>query len=190
MDILDFMKSRRSVLAREMTGPPVSADDIVEIVTIAARVPDHGKLAPWRFVHLDAPACQALADKVTDISLRDGKDHHAATEEGRRFLRAPTILCVVSSPKPHPKIPAWEQHLSAGAVCYGALIAAQAKGYAAQWLTGWVAYDAEITSMLGLGADEKIAGFINLGYSISIPDDRPRPAVENILSTGLPSPSE
>ncbi len=190
MDPVNFMKRRRSVLAREMSGPAVAADELNEIVAIASRVPDHGKLAPWRFVHLDVDACTALADVARAISLRDGKDEHAAREEGMRFLRAPTILCVISSPKPHPKIPAWEQQLSAGAVCYGALIAAQAKGYAAQWLTGWVAYDAQICALLGLTPDEKVAGFINIGHSDQTPDDRPRPALEDIFSIGLVSASE
>jgi nitroreductase len=189
-DVLSFMKRRRSVLAREMSGPPITADDLAEIVTIAARVPDHGKLAPWRFVHLDAAACNALAAATMKICLQDGKDEHAATEEGKRFLRAPTILCVISSPTPHPKIPDWEQYLSAGAVCYGALIAAQAKGYAAQWLTGWVAYDAQIGAMLGLAPAEKIAGFINIGHADKMPEDRPRPQLEQILSIGLTPPSE
>jgi nitroreductase len=97
---------------------------------------------------------------------------------------------VISSPKPHPKIPAWEQYLSAGAACYGALIAAQAKGYAAQWLTGWVAYDAQIGAMLGLAVEEKIAGFINIGHCVKAPDDRPRPALGDIFSIGLVARSE
>jgi nitroreductase len=190
IDTLNFMKHRRSVLARDMSGPAISADDLAEIVTIASRVPDHGKLAPWRFVHLNAEACAALAEVTQAISVKEGKDEHAAGEEAKRFLRAPTILCVISSPKPHPKIPAWEQYLSAGAACYGALIAAQAKGYAAQWLTGWVAYDAQIGAMLGLAVEEKIAGFINIGHCVKAPDDRPRPALGDIFSIGLVARSE
>ena len=181
-ELLSFMKHRRSNLTREMTGPGPSDSDIDEIVQIATRVPDHGKLSPWRVIHIDQEASELLGDIAAEIRALEGADERVQADDRARFTKTPTILAIVSSPIDHPKIPHWEQHLSAGAVCYGALIGAQALGYAAQWLTGWVAYDARITKQLGLSESEKIAGFIHIGRSDQLKVDRPRPELKDVLS--------
>ena len=180
-DILSFMKMRRSNLTREMTGPGPSDREIKEIVTIATRVPDHGKLAPWRIIYIDQAASEDIGDLVASIKAQEGADEHVQEADRARFTKTPTILVVVSSPIDHPKIPHWEQHLSTGAVCYGALIGAQAMGFAAQWLTGWAAYNSEVTVRLGLSSNEKIAGFIHIGQSDHLKLDRARPDLSDVF---------
>lgn len=184
-EVAKFMRARRSVLVRDMVGEPLAPEIIRDIVQIGTRVPDHGKLAPWRIILLDDTARTELSDLAYNVSVAKGNEAQLAEEDRKRFLRAPTILTIISAPKSHPKIPVWEQHLSAGAVCYGVLIAAQSMGYAAQWLTGWVAYDAQIKTVLGVESGEEVAGFIHIGHVDTPPQDRPRPALEDVFFVGL-----
>lgn len=190
--IVDFMESRRSVRSRDMHAPAPDADQLAHILKLACRVPDHGKLAPWRFIVFSADDQVQLGHLALQLAeaRSDGPDLTEAMKEDERlrFLRAPCVVAVVAAAKAHPKIPVWEQHLSAGAVCYAMLMAANASGFASQWLTGWVAYDAEIMRHLNVAEDEKIAGFIHMGsYNGPPPEDRPRPTVADITQYGLKS---
>lgn len=188
--IIDFMKSRRSVRARDMAAPGPTPDQLQQMLTIAARVPDHGKLAPWRFIVLTQTDCEelgALGEHLAQARAgAEGLTDMMREDERLRFLRAPSVVCVIASTQEHPKIPAWEQTLSAGAVCYGLMIAAHGMGFAAQWLTGWVAYDDAFGARLRLQPNEAIAGFIHIGSNPGpAPEDRPRPSLGDIVQYGL-----
>lgn len=175
--MLEFLKTRRSVLARNMTTPGPSAAMLRELLTVAARVPDHGKLSPWRFVVLEGPSRGTLG-RIAAEAL----DDESVTEH---FERAPCVVAVLATPKAHPKIPRSEQILSAGAACMNLLTAAQAQGFAAQWLTGASAYAPEVRAALSGSADDEIAGFIYIGTAQEAPTDRPRPQLDDIVQYGL-----
>ena len=183
-DTIEFLKTRRSVKPREMGGQGPSPGELETILTIGARVPDHGKLAPWRFIVFEGDA-RARAGSV--IAQVFAKKNPAAPQaeveiEKLRLMEAPLVIAVVSLTRPHPKVPPWEQELSAGAACMNIVIAATAMGYAANWLTGWFAFDRDVLDGLGLTADEKIAGFIHIGTRSKPNEDRPRPALGDIVT--------
>jgi nitroreductase len=183
-DTIEILKRRRSVPPPMMTGPAPSADELATILTVASRVPDHGKLAPWRFVVFSGRARERASQLALDIRLADKSDLDEAgrTEESRRFLRAPMVVAVVSRAAPHAKIPEWEQVLSAGAVCMNMIVAARALGFSATWLTEWMAYDARFRSAIGLAEYERVAGFIHIGRANAAIEDRPRPALGEIVT--------
>ncbi len=183
-DPIDFLKTRRSVKPREMTEPGPSPEELETILTIGARVPDHGKIAPWRFVVFEGEARARGGAVIAEVFARKHPEATAAdvtTEQGR-LSEAPLVIAVVSSPKPHPKVPVWEQELSAGASCMNIVAAATALGYGANWLTGWIAYDRDVLTGLGLAAHEKLAGFIHIGTRTRPNDDRPRPALSDVVT--------
>lgn len=184
MKTLELLKTRRSILARNMAGPGPSAGQLAEIFEIATRVSDHGKLAPWRFLVFEGAASVRFGEilKTTLKQKMPEVDDTRLELERTRFSRVPLVLAVISTARPHVKIPEWEQILSAGAVCQNILIAATAQGFAVQWVTEWCAYDDDIAKVLGLETHEKIAGFIYLGTSPHKPDDRPRPDVSELVT--------
>jgi nitroreductase len=170
-EALRFLASRRSVSAVTLGEPGPSPDDLAELLRLAARVPDHGKLAPWRFVVLAGADKATFADRLQSIATAKG-DSTAATKLAK--LRTPPLaVAVVSSPRPG-SIPEWEQQLSAGAVCATLLYAALAMGYGANWITDWYAYDAEARRVLGLTDAERVAGFVLVGTSGEPPLERER----------------
>lgn len=160
-----------------MTEPGPSAAQIDEILDIAVRVPDHGKLAPWRFVLFVGDARADVGHKFAQrwAVLHPEHGNESLTFIARLFLRAPVVLTVVSSTAPHSKIPIWEQQMSAAAVCYNVVLAAQALGFDAQWQSDWVAYDESTKSAMGLSDAENVAGIIYIGTSATELEDRPRP---------------
>ncbi|XBQ16095.1 MAG: nitroreductase [Oceanicaulis sp.] len=177
-ETLDLLARRRSTRAKDMTGPGPSAQELDTLLTIAARVPDHGKLFPWRFVVFEGEA-RAKFGEILEARLRE-LEPEAPPEryalERERFTRAPVVIAVISDVAENHKIPEWEQVLSAGAVCQTLLVAASAMGYASQWLTEWYAYDRETKKALGLDPGEHVAGFIYLGTAAEAPTERPRKA--------------
>src|SRR5437879_8938328 len=181
-DALELLKIRRSVKPREMTGPGPSPAQLETILTIGARVPDHGKLTPWRFIVFEGDARARAGEVIAKVFAR--KNPHAApTEidiEKRRLTDAPLVIGVVSFTKPHPKVPPWEQELSAGASAMNIVTAATALGYGACWLTGWFAFDRDVLDGIGLKANEKLAGFIAIGTPSKHCEYRPRPALGDI----------
>jgi nitroreductase len=182
---IDFLKSRRSVKPREMTGPGPSPEELETILTVGARVPDHGKIAPWRFIVFEGDARLRAGEVIAGVFARNKPDAtpDEIAAEKARLMEAPLVIAVVSSPKAHPKVPAWEQELSAGASCLNIVIAATALGYGANWLTGWIAYDRAVLAGLGLNDGEKLAGFIHIGRRGDKPvEDRPRPALAEIVT--------
>lgn len=180
---LDFLLTRRSRPSKTLGLPVPDRTALRPILTAAARSPDHGKLEPWRFVVLERGALQRLAEAVPERGAELGLDPERIEKQRRQFADANLAIAVISAPKPSEKIPEFEQLLSAGAVCYGLLAAALAAGWGANWLTGWAAHDAAfVTAHLGLGSDERIAGFIHIGTETSVPPDRPRPDLDAIVA--------
>jgi nitroreductase len=183
-DALELLKTRRSVKPREMTAPGPSPAELETILTIGARVPDHGKLAPWRFIVFEAEARERAGEIIAKVFA--GKNPNAQPAEieleKHRLMDAPLVIGVVSFTRPHPKVPAWEQELSAGASAMNIVTAASALGYGACWLTGWFAFDRDVLDGLGLKADEKLAGFIHIGTRSRPSEDRPRPALSDIVT--------
>ena len=186
---LDLLMNRRSVVAANLTEPGPSADELQLILTAGARVPDHGKLAPWRFLVFEGEARAAFGQACAAILSDEEPDASDARVESerQRFLRAPVVIGVVSKVLENHKIPVWEQHLSAGAVCQNILLAANALGYAGQWLTEWLAYDQKVHDVLGLGEEERVAGFIYLGSAKEDPMERKRPDIGTQIKYWEPS---
>jgi len=184
MDALELLKKRRSVKIPELTGPAPSDAEIETMLTIASRVPDHGKLAPWRFIVFEGDARKQIGDVLAETFKADRPDATAdqIEFERNRFTRAPLVIGVVSRVVPHAKIPEWEQILSGGAATMNLLTAAYAMGFAGSWLTEWYAYDRRILTALGLTDQERIAGFVHLGHPVKAPEDRPRPALADIVT--------
>lgn len=182
--LIDYLNVRRSTPAPQLSEPGPERAEIEEILRLTVRVPDHGKIAPWRFIvyrgeereRLGEAALARALEKTPDL----GADYQAV--ERTRFTRAPVVIAVVSTAAPHVKIPEWEQVMSAGAVCLNMLFAANAQGYAANWLTEWVAYDEAIFPALGVNPGEKIAGFIYIGSTTFPPVERPRPQLGDVVT--------
>ena len=183
-DALELLKTRRSIKPRELGGPAPSPAELETILTIGARVPDHGKLTPWSFVIFEGDARTRAGEVIAGVFAR--KNPQAAPAEidveKRRLMDAPLVIGVVSITKPHPKVPPWEQELSAGASAMNIVTAATALGYGACWLTGWFAFDRDVLDGLGLNADEKLAGLIHIGTASKPSEDRPRPALSEIVT--------
>ena len=179
---LSLLATRRSGKPRDMVAPGPDAEQLRQILAIAARTPDHGKLAPWRFVVVPDDRRVDLATVITD-AYRTERPQAARLEiEALEAFatQAPTLVVVLHSPKPS-HIPLWEQELSAGAACMNLLHAAHALGFAASWLTGWATYSPVVRD--AFGADpERIAGFIFLGTQAKQLEERPRPDLDKIVS--------
>jgi len=179
--VMEFLLTRRSRPYKTLTIPAPSHDDLAPLLTAAARVPDHGKLEPWRFVILTGAALVRLADLARQRGTALAMDSDNIEKAAITFAKAPLIVAVVISPKPSEKIPEVEQRLSAGAACLSLLNAALASDWGANWLTGWPSHDREFLSDgLNLAAHETIAGFIHIGTETSTPPERPRPDVDAI----------
>jgi nitroreductase len=182
--VLTFLKSRKSASAKAMTGPgPVNAQ-VQELLEIAVRVPDHGKLAPWRFVVIEGSARRNIGQGFAEIWAEQHPEHGADILAFQRglFERAPLVIAVVSTAAQHEKIPIWEQQMSAAAVCYNLVLGAIAMGFAAQWQTDWVAYDEAAKAVMGVSAAEKIAGLIYIGQSTVPLEERPRPDISKLVT--------
>jgi nitroreductase len=183
-DAIELLKFRRSVKPREMTAPGPTPAELDTILTIGARVPDHGKLAPWRFIVFEGDARVRAGELIAKVFAN--KNPQATPPEieveKKRLTDAPLVIGIVSFTKPHPKVPPWEQELSAGASAMNMVTAATALGYGACWLTGWFAFDRDALDALGLKADERFAGFIHIGTPSKPSEDRPRPVLSDIVT--------
>jgi nitroreductase len=183
-DALNLLKTRRSVKPIEMTGPAPSAAEIDTLLTVASRVPDHGKLTPWRFIVFEGDARHAIGETLAAIFKADNPQAtpDQIAFEKSRLARAPLVIAVVSRVVPHVKIPEWEQIMSSGAAAMNLVTAAHAQGFAAAWLTEWYAYDRRVLDALGLAPHEKITGFVHIGRPVKPPEDRPRPPLSEIVT--------
>ncbi len=183
-DAFNQIAQRRSVKAADICDPGPSEDQINQILETAVRVPDHGKLGPWRFILFEN---QARQDFGNFLSARFKKVNPTAPKallhlESQRFMRAPLVICVVAKIRQGIKIPEWEQQLSVGASCQNILIAASLLGYAGQWLTEWYAYDQAVANRLGLDEAERVAAFIYIGSAKEKPAERERPSLDSRFS--------
>jgi len=179
-----LLRTRRSLKPNELTGPGPSPADLDTLLTIASRVPDHGKLAPWRFIVFDGDARFRAGEAIAAafvVKYPTSKPDQIEYER-QRLARAPLVIAVVSRAAAHVKIPEWEQMLSSGAAAMNLVIAANALGFGAAWLTEWYAYDRSVLDAFGLAPHERIAGFIHIGRPTHVPDDRPRPALADIVT--------
>jgi nitroreductase len=182
---IDLLSTRRSVKPDRLVAPGPSAEEIKTMLTIASRVPDHKKLAPWRFVLIEGDARAKLGDIVAQVCAAEEdmppSEHRLALERGR-LQRAPLVIAVVSRVVAHRSAPEWEQVLSAGAACFNLCLAANALGYGTSWITEWIAYSAGVCSALGLAENERVAGFIYIGTAAEHPEERERPKLSDIVS--------
>jgi nitroreductase len=183
-DALELLKSRRSVKPMELTAPGPSPAELDTMLTVASRVPDHGKLTPWRFIVFEGEARAKAGEKIAAV-FRTNNPQATADQidfERKRLARAPLVVAVVSRVGPHVKIPEWEQLLSSGAAAMNLVTAAHAMGYAASWITEWYAYDRAVLDALGLAPREQIAGFVHIGRPAKPPEDRDRPPLSQIVT--------
>jgi nitroreductase len=184
---LDLMRTRRSGRPRDLVEPGPSAGQLRDILAIAVRTPDHGKLHPWRFVHVARDRRAAFAALLQDAYRADNPaPGRLEIEAAERFAhQAPELIVALSSPTPDHKIPVWEQLLSCGAACMNLVLAAHAMGFAAGWVTGWAAYSEKVLAAFG-APGERIAGFIFLGTPGAPLEERLRPDPEEVVSQWTP----
>jgi nitroreductase len=181
---LDLLRTRRSTKFFDLDGQGPHAAEIDSILSAAIRVPDHGKLVPWRFILFEGDSRLRAGETIAAIFAADHPEAepHQIEAERARLARAPLVIAVVSRAAQHVKIPEWEQILSAGAAAMNVLLAAHALGYAATWLTGWFAYDRRVLDAFGLAPHERIAGFVHIGRPLREPDERPRPTLAEVVT--------
>ncbi len=183
-ETLHLLKTRRSVPPHLLLGPSPDGAEIEALLATASRVPDHGRLVPWRFLVIAGEARARVGEAIGTAFAADEPDcgPDRLDAERNRMSRAPLVIGVVSRARPHVKIPEREQVLSAGAVCMNLVLAAHAMGYAASWLTEWFAYDRRVLDGLGLDPGETVAGFIHIGRPAEAIADRPRPALADVVT--------
>lgn len=178
---LDFLATRRSRPAKTLTTPVPSETELRELLTIAARAPDHKKLEPWRFIVLERVALERLALMVPDRAAANGIAPEQVEKMVRQFADADLVVAVIGSPKQNDAVPELEQVLSVGAVCQNLLAASLASGWGANWLSGWASFDRTfIENGLGLQRHEFVAAFLHIGTETVTPPERPRPDVDAI----------
>jgi len=181
---IEHLLTRRSVLANTLTEPGPSTDQLDQILTAAARVPDHKKLTPWRFILFQEEAREAFGRVLAAACQAEEEEPSAfrLETEAKRFLRAPLVVAVISRVTETPAVPEWEQILSAGAACQNMIVAATALGFGAQWITEWYALSETVRRALRLQGNERVAGFIYIGTAKERPDERKRPRLEEIVT--------
>ena len=186
--LLQALDARRSVPSKQLGEPGPDPATLARMLASAVRVPDHGKLVPFRFLHIHGDARHALGDRLAARTRAlDPDAPDAAVEKDRgRFSGAPDIITVIARLTPGHKVPEQEQLLTAGSVCFALLQAAQALGFGAQWLTGWMAYDDHVAELLGLAPNEKVVGFIHIGTAQMEAPERDRPDAATLLRDWQP----
>ncbi|MBC2886636.1 nitroreductase [Ochrobactrum sp. CM-21-5] len=182
--VFDFLAQRSSTPISAICEPAPEGEELASLLKVAARVPDHGRLTPWRFIVYRGESRK----KVGEFLAKRAEEREGPLPESRkeqelaRFSRAPLVIGVVSSPVPHERIPEWEQFLSSGAVAMNLCIAANALGYATNWITNWYSDDAPSRAALGLAPHERIAGFVHIGTAENKMPERPRADMDKIVS--------
>lgn len=181
----EFLAARRSVKPDRLAAPGPTPEELNKILTVGTRVPDHKKLSPWRFIVFEGDARAAAGEifaAACEKEEREPPSHVRLDMERARFLRSPMVIAVISSIKPRPGAPEWEQVLSAGALCFNLCLAANALGFGTSWISEWIAYSPIVREAFGLKDNEKIAGFIYVGTPMEPPDERERPKVEALVA--------
>lgn len=180
-EALQLLANRRSCIATQLREPAPNQQDIDQLLCLAARAPDHGKLSPWRFILLSDVAKQRFCDKLRKL-LATAQEQDAKHRTAIGKLEQPPLVITVVSRTTEGRIPVWEQELSAGAVCMNLLTGAHALGYGANWITGWYAYDDRVNNLLGLKSGERIAGYLLVGSIEGPLKERPRSNISELVS--------
>jgi nitroreductase len=182
--IVDFLLSRSSAPIPELKEPAPSDAEIETLIRIASRVPDHGRLEPWRFILYRGEAREKIGEKLAKLAQkREGPLPEGRIQQERsRFSRAPLVIGVVSVPRENPKIPQWEMFLSGGAAAMNLVIAANAMGYSTNWITNWYSDTEEGRALLGLSPQERVIGFIHIGTFDGQKPERPRPDIAGLYA--------
>jgi nitroreductase len=183
--LLDLLLTRRSVKAGMLGEPGPSPEQLAKILTAAARVPDHKKLEPWRFIVFEGEARAAFGRVLLKSCTAEEREAPSAARletERTRLLRAPIVVAVISRVTQNPAAPEWEQVLSCGAACLNLCLAANSLGFGTCWITEWYSYSPGVQTALGLAANERIAGFIYIGTAKEQPADRERPDLQRITT--------
>lgn len=181
--MLTCLRLRRSTPADFMLEPGPDAVVLQDMLTIAARVPDHRRVVPFRFIVFEGKARETFGEALERayVANEPEAEESRIEKERNRFMRAPVVVAVISSVNREHRTPEWEQILSAGAACQNLLLAASAHGFAAQWITEWYAYDKRIRQALALQSHEQVAGFVYIGTAREDPKERARPDMETIV---------
>jgi nitroreductase len=187
-EMLARLETRRSAPLRGLAEPGPDREELTRMLTLAARVPDHGRLTPWRFIVVQGEARRALGERLDALYAVQNPDLPASKRDmwTLYMLRAPLTVILVSRPDRSAKVPEWNQALSAGAAGMAFTAAAAALGFSTQWLLKWPGRDAEAAALLGVTRDERVAGFIHVGRPVRLSEDRPRPALEDVVSYWSP----
>lgn len=182
--VIDFLLARKSAPIPELNEPAPSDAEIATMLTIASRVPDHGRLEPWRFILYRGEARRRIGEMLAErAEQREGPlTEGRRQQELARFSRAPLVVGVVSVPRDNPKIPEWERFLSGAAAAMNLVLAANAFGYGTNWITNWYSGDEEGRRILGLAPDERVVGFVHIGSFDGDAFERPRPDVDSLVS--------
>ena len=186
-ETVELLARRRSAPAQALAAPGPSPEEVELLLRLGARVPDHGKLSPWRFVVFEPEAKAVYAARLKALAEAQG-DGAQRVAKLAKLAAAPLTVVVLSRPDPEADIPEWEQVLSSGAVCMSLLVAAEAMGYGANWITDWYAYDSEALDILGAGRGERVAGFVHVGTPTEPPLERARPDVAKLTRWWTPTP--
>ena len=186
--IIDHLLTRRSVSANSLGDPGPNGVEIEQILTAAARVPDHKKLVPWRFLLFQGDARGAFGEVLAETCKREERDpsQFRLEIETKRFMRAPLVIAVISRVVKSAPAPEWEQVLSAGAACQNLLLAATALGFGAQWITEWYGYSPGVRAALKLADNERVVGFVYIGTAKEKPEERERPVLADIVQPWRP----
>lgn len=187
-DARTLIALRRSISKRSLSEPGPTQRQLDELLTVATRVPDHRRLAPWRFLVFEGAARDAFNQRAVEIQKQETPEASETmlADTAGYFTRAPVVVAVISSPDVTHKTPVWEQELSCGALCHNLLLAANASGWAGCWLTEWIAFSPGINQLLELGTHERVAAYIYLGTATSAPQERMRPDVAAKISRWQP----
>ena len=184
---LEFLNQRLSVPSRQLGEPGPDGGQIEALLKAAIRVPDHGRLSPWRLRLIRGDARRAFGEHLAEIHARDPEvAEKALLKDRERYLAAPVIVVVIAHVQEGHKIPPQEQILSAGCVAYNLLLGAQALGFGAQWLTGWAAYDSAVAELLGLEAGQRVVGFVHIGTPTVPAAEHPRTPLADVLDEWKP----
>lgn len=187
--VIDFLSRRRSVKPDKLVSPAPSDAELQQILQIAARVPDHKKLVPWRFVVFQGDARAQFGEIIAAVCAEDAQQTPSAQRletEKNRLTRAPLVVAVIAVLKDARVVPEWEQTLSAGAAAFNLCLAANALGYGTSWLTEWIAFDDKIAAALGLGHNERVVGFVHIGTPEDAPQERARPELSDVVRYWTP----
>jgi nitroreductase len=185
-DALHRLNQRRSVPARQLGAPGPDPDQLSQLLQAAVRVPDHGKLAPWRLILLKDQAKLRFGEQLAALEADPELPASHHEKNLKRYTYAPLVITVIASPVAQSKVPRIEQLMSAGCLCYNLLHGAHVMGFGAQWLTGWAAYDPRVHQLLDLAEHEEIVGFVHVGTAQLEVPERDRPDIDTLISTWTP----